>query len=200
MQTIIVGHRSRIEWIGRLQRAIPGSCAIVDYAGEGAFKAHVKALNLAEEIGGRAVVIEDDAIPVVGFVERAEAWHSLIPDAVFSFYLGTGRPSQWQSTVDELVSNARVMDDDYIAMPRLLHGVCYSLPPGAASRILDRLRDYSDGVDIAIGRAWGKPVVYPLESLVEHRDDGSVERHPDGEPRNERRVARCLAGPLMYER
>jgi hypothetical protein len=91
----------------------------------------------------------------------------------------------------------------YIVLPRLIHGVCYSLPVDGIGRVLDRLHRFGDadeGADFLIGRAWGRDVVYPVESLVEHRDAESVERHPDGQPRIERRVARNLAGPLMYER
>ena len=57
-----------------------------------------------------------------------------------------------------------------------------------------------EAADYVIGRAFGRQIVYPVESLVEHRDGDSVERHPDKELRTERRVARKLAGPLMYER
>src|SRR5690606_30787799 len=200
MQTIIVGHHSRIDWIGRLQEVIPGAAAVVDSANEGALKGHVKALEIAQAVGERCIIMEDDAIPVQGFESLAEHWCDSFPDRLISFYLGTGRPASWQARVDEALATTPAA---YIVLPRLIHGVCYSLPVDGIGRTLDRLYRFgecSEGADYAVGRAWGRDVLYPVESLVEHRDGQSVERHPDGEPRIEQRVARNLAGPLMYER
>src|SRR5690606_27697527 len=87
MKTIIVGHHSRVEWIGQLQDALPGSAAIVDYADEGAQAGHRKALELAQAVGERCVIIEDDAIPVQGFASLAEYWCDKFPDDLISFYL-----------------------------------------------------------------------------------------------------------------
>ena len=199
MQTIIVGHHSRAEWIGQLQAAIQGAAAIIDYASEGALAGHIKALKVAQEVGERCVIIEDDAIPVQRFVPLCEQWFGTFPEHLVSFYLGTGRPVSWQARVDHALEQTT---RSYIVLPRLIHGVCYSIPVSGIARVLDRLRRFGDadeGADFLIGRAWGRGVVYPVESLVEHRDAASVECHPDGEPRTERRVARNLAGPLMYE-
>lgn len=200
MQTIIVGHHSRSEWIGEQQRAIRGAAAVIDYADEGALKGHTKALKIAQKIGERCVIMEDDAIPVVGFDESATDWCRRFPNSLISFYLGTGRPVCWQAFVDKELSSA---GSDHIVLPRLIHGVCYSIPANDIARVISKLEFYGncdEPADYLIGRAWGagKQVIYPVESLVEHRDAGSVEVHPDGEPRTERRVARQLAGPLMY--
>lgn len=197
MQTIIVGHHSRIDWIGQLQDAIPGAAAIIDSADEGAHAGHRKALELAQAVGERCIIIEDDAIPVVGFMQLAEQWCDKFPGDLISFYLGTGRPVSWQARVDDALERTA---GPFIRLPRLIHGVCYSIPTAHVERVLKRMQDSDDGADFAIGRAWGRSVIYPVESLVEHRDGLSVERHPDREPRTERRVARNLAGPLMYER
>ena len=197
MQIIIVAHYARSEWLERLQRALPGAAAILDCTGEGAFEGHRKALKIAEQVGGRCVIMEDDAIPVEGFRDKVEDWFARFPKDLISFYLGTGRPVAWQTRVDEALA---ATNSGHIALSRLIHGVCYSVPAGEVSRVLGRLHQTDDGADFAIGRAWGRQVLYPVESLVEHRDSDSVEKHPDGEPRTERRVARCLAGPLMYER
>lgn len=197
MNTIIVGHHARIEWIEQLQRALPGALAVVDYAGKGALEGHRNALSIAREVGERCLIIEDDAIPVVGFMQLAESWCSRFPNDLISFYLGTGRPLTWQSRVDDALERTA---GDHIILPRLIHGVCYSIPTTHVERVVKRMQDSDDGADYAIGRSWGRQVVYPVESLVEHRDGESVERHLDREPRTERRVARNLASPLMYER
>lgn len=198
-QIIIVGHHERIEWVGRLQEALPGAAAVVDYCDQGAAWGHVRALEIAMAVGGRCVIIEDDAIPVENFIPLAGQWCERFPDDLISFYLGTGRPKQWQAAIDSKLTEA----DDHITLPKLIHGVCYSLPPGGAEFVLKRIAAMGrtfEGADYLVGRAWGRQVVYPVESLVEHRDGPSVEKHPDCEPRQERRVARCLAGNLMYER
>lgn len=200
MQTIIVGHHSRIDWIGQLQAAIPGAAAIIDNGNQGALQGHIKALEVAREVGERCVIIEDDAIPVEGFALLAARWCSRFPEALISFYLGTGRPASWQARVDDALERT---GGDHIVLPRLIHGVCYSLPANHIGRTLDRITamgDTSEPADYVVGRGFGREVIYPVESLVEHRDGQSVERHPDGEARIERRVARNLAGPLMYER
>lgn len=193
---IIVGHHSRIEWVAQLQRLIPDAAAVVDYQGQGAQEGHRKALMIARDAGTRCIIMEDDALPVVGFEGLAQQWCDRFPDDLISFYLGTGRPESWQQRVDNALATTM---GDTIMLSRLIHGVCYSVPTHHIDRVLDRLQRGEAGADYAIGRAWGRGVIYPVESLVEHRDGDSVERHPDGEPRAERRVARRLAGPLMHE-
>ena len=200
MQIIIVGHVDRSEWVGQLQRALPGAAAVVDCAGEGALKGHIKALKIAQQVGARCIVMEDDAIPVEGFDALAEAWCERFPDALISFYLGTGRPVAWQARVDDALERT---GSDHIVLPRLIHGVCYSLPTNHVGRTLEKIAamgQTDEPADYIVGRGFGRQVIYPVESLVEHRDGESVERHPDKEPRIERRVARNLAGPLIYER
>lgn len=195
MKIIIVGHHSRIEWVAQLQQWLPGAAAVVDYSDRGAAWGHQQALRLAATYRKQAIIMEDDAIPVVGFLERARDWIERHPTELISFYLGTGRPPAWQKIVSAQLGIAQL---DYIRVPKLLHAVCYTVPT-------DRLRATLEGIrrpeaDFAIGAAWGRPILYPVESLVEHRDGPCVERHPDGQPRNERRVARKLAGPLMFDR
>ena len=129
-QVIIVGHHERIDWIAQLQAALPGAFAVVDHAGLGALRAHMRALEIATATGKRCVVIEDDAIPVEGFSEMVSQWCERFPDDLISFYLGTGRPREWQAAVDRQLETAY----DYITLPKLIHGVCYSLPPARLSR------------------------------------------------------------------
>lgn len=200
MQVIIVGHHQRMEWVQKLQDNLPGAAAVVDFGNHGAMYSHIRALQIAATLDGRCVIMEDDAIPVIGFQQFADEWFNEFPDELISFYLGTGRPKEWQATVDRKLAEC---DGEWIKLPKLIHGVCYSLPVGGAQHVLARIKQMGtvfEGADFTIGRAWGRDVVYPVESLVEHRDGPCVEKHPDGEKRTEVRVARCLAGPLMYER
>lgn len=192
---VIVGHHSRYEWIDRILEVLPDAIAVVDPGDNGAIHNHIRVLSMIARSDRRCIIMEDDAIPVVGFMERAEQWCVEYPDDLISFYLGTGRPPQWQARVDAELGAGTA----HIHLPALLHGVCYSIPPNEIPRVLATMR--KDGAaDSAIGRAWGRNVLYPVESLVEHRDGTPVERHPDGMARTEPRVARRLAGPLLFDR
>lgn len=51
------------------------------------------------------------------------------PEHLCSFYLGTGRPPQYQQQVAQKFIEADTHHADTIMLPRLIHGVCYSMPP-----------------------------------------------------------------------
>lgn len=193
MQVIIVGHRKRIHHVNALLSALPNSCAVVDYDSRGAHWGHREALLIARMYEGRSIIMEDDAIPVQGFMDKAAEWIERWPNELISFYLGTGRPPEWQAWLDSAVK--RGGDQKHIVLPTLIHGVCYTIPPRHIHRVITRLRP--GPADFAVGEAWGAPVLYPIESLVEHRDETPVEVHLDGQPRIEVRKARFLSGPLM---
>jgi hypothetical protein len=205
MQIIIVSHYKRSDWVRKLLDVFPGAFVVVDFLDRGALWAHTEAIKLAAMLNERCIIMEDDAIPVEGFADLAARWYHWYPDELISFYLGTGRPKAWQDWITGAFNKgAMVSDSDgWVRLPALIHGVCYTFPPDQAQAIGDGLKRLNGSVkeaDTAVGKAWGKPVLYPVESLVEHRDQGSVERHPDGQPRTEPRVARFLAGPLAYPR
>lgn len=149
---------------------------------------HRRALAWAVEQSERVIIIEDDALPVPGFTNKVTDWLARFPDDLCSFYLGTGRPPQYQAQIAERLIAADRTRADYITLPQLIHGVCYSVPPQHLPRVLARW-DSSKPADFALGDAWGAPVVYPCWSLVDHADGEPVEHHPDGEARTERRRA-----------
>lgn len=194
MKIIVVSHPSRALMVAKLQEHLPIDLVVTDQVS--ALHGHTLALKCAQAFDERVVIMEDDAIPVVGFIEKAQAWFDRLPSELISFYLGTSRPPHYQARVDNMTKYAAQIGQDFIRLNQLIHGVCYSLPVGAAADVLPRMRLVE--ADFAIGAAWGRGVVYPIESLVEHRDTKPVEQHPDGQPRVERRVARKLAGELMY--
>lgn len=203
MKVIIVGHHARTDWIWKLADSLGESfgCAVIDYGDRGSLEGHMKAIQCAKihaDAGERVVIMEDDAIPVQGFVAMAERIMADHPDDAVSFYLGTSRPYHWQPVVDRKIAASTT---GMIRLPELIHGVCYSIPNHLLDRVLRGLRGLGrQAADEAVSGALGEPVWYPVESLVEHRDQGTVEAHPDGEVRSQKRVARALAGPLAYER
>ncbi len=184
---VVVGHVSRIVHAQRLA-AMLDAYLLIDDGNHGANWNHRRALEWAAEQTCRVVVLEDDAIPVPLFAELVVDWLTRFPEALVSFYLGTGRPPQYQIQIAERLIVADKTQADYITLPRLIHGVCYSVPPQHIERVLSRW-DRSKPADYAVGDAYGGAVVYPCYSLVDHADGESVERHPDSAPRTERRRA-----------
>ncbi len=188
---VVVGHHTRTGQAQRLA-ALLDAHLLIDDGNHGANWNHRRALEWAAEQTCRVVVVEDDALQVHGFTEKVTDWLARFPDDMLSFYLGTGRPPQYQMQIAERLIVADKTRADYITLSRLIHGVCYSVPPEHVQRVLSRW-DNSKPADYAVGDAWGGSVIYPCYSLVDHADMQTVERHPDNEPRKERRRAWRLA-------
>ncbi|HDR2338870.1 TPA: hypothetical protein QCH56_004127 [Enterobacter roggenkampii] len=188
---VVVGHHIRVGQAQRLA-ALLDAHLLVDDSNHGANWNHRRAIEWAAEQPCRVVVLEDDALPVHGFTDKVTDWLARFPDDMLSFYLGTGRPPQYQKEIADWLIVADKSRADFITLQRLIHGVCYSIPPQSVSRVLSQW-DRSKPADYAVGDAYGGAVVYPCYSLVDHADGESVERHPDSAPRTERRRAWRLA-------
>ncbi|EOC4159693.1 hypothetical protein ACT0BH_000432 [Enterobacter hormaechei] len=188
---VVVSHHTRIGQAQRLA-ALLDAHLLIDDGHHGANWNHRRAIEWAAEQSCRVVVLEDDALPVPDFIERVGEWLNGFPETLVSFYLGTGRPPQYQMQIAERLIVADKIQDDYITLPRLIHGVCYSVPPQHIERVLSRW-DISKPADYAVGDAYGGAVVYPCYSLVDHADGVPVERHPDSAQRIERRRAWRIA-------
>ncbi len=188
---VVVGHHTRLGHAQRLA-ALLHAHLLVDDDNHGANWNHRRALEWANGQLCRVVVVEDDACPVAGFTELVEQWLSRFPEALVSFYLGTGRPPQYQKHIAERLIVADKTRSDFISLPRLIHGVCYSVPTNSIRHVLSRW-DSSKPADYAVGDAYGGVVVYPCYSLVDHADGEPVERHPDSAQRTERRRAWRIA-------
>ncbi|CZZ35003.1 TPA: hypothetical protein I3313_004863 [Enterobacter hormaechei subsp. hoffmannii] len=187
MKFVVCAHHTRLEQAQRLA-ALLDAHLLIDDGNHGANWNHRRALEWAAEQTCRVVVIEDDALPVDLFYTPVSNWLKRFPDSLISFYLGTGRPPQYQIQIAERLIVADKTQADYITLPRLIHGVCYSVPSQHIERVLSRW-DSSKPADYAVGDAWDGSVVYPCYSLVDHADGETVEHHPDSAPRTERRRA-----------
>lgn len=187
----VVGHHARRQQAEVLALSI-GAHLLIDEGNHGANWNHRRAIEWAAGQPCRVVVLEDDALLVQGFAEKVTDWLKRFPDDMLSFYLGTGRPPQYQMQIAERLIVADKTRADYITLSRLIHGVCYSVPPQNIHSVLSRW-DSSKPADYAVGDAYGGAVIYPCRSLVDHADGEPVERHPDSAPRTERRRAWRLA-------
>lgn len=189
---VVVGHHSRYISATLLAYEL-GAHLLIDEGDHGANWNHRRALEWAAGQNSLVVVLEDDALPVEGFQALATEWLSRFPDSLISFYLGTGRPPQYQLEIATKLIAADRERADHITMQRLVHAVCYSVPPKLIPKVLARW-DASKPADYAVGDACGGPVIYPCNSLVDHADGLPVEKHPDRQPRRERRRAWRLHG------
>nr|WP_231359865.1 hypothetical protein [Escherichia coli] len=188
---VVVCHHARLQQAEALALSI-GAHLLIDEGNHGANWNHRRAIEWAAKQPCRVVVLEDDALPVHGFAEKVIDWLARFPDNMLSFYLGTGRPPQYQMQIAERLIVADKTRADFITLPRLIHGVCYSVPAQRISRVLSQWES-SKPADYAVGDAYGGAVVYPCYSLVDHADGEPVEHHPDAVPRTERRRAWRIA-------
>ncbi|HCU0005515.1 hypothetical protein L2106_16935 [Citrobacter portucalensis] len=188
---VVVGHHSRIDHALCLAMRLDAHL-LIDYGNHGANWNHRRALEWAAEQTCRVVVLEDDALPVPGFADMVADWLARFPDDMLSFYLGTGRPPQYQKEIAGMLVDADRVSADHLVLSKLIHGVCYSPPQGRLTRMLNAWNK-TLAADYAVGEAFGGRVIYPCYSLVDHADLLTVERHPDNEPRTERRRAWRLA-------
>lgn len=188
---VVVGHHSRIHQAERLAQML-NAHLLIDEDLHGANWNHRRAIEWASQQDSRVVILEDDALPVSGFAQKVAEWLSRFPDDLLSFYLGTGRPPQYQKEIAGMLVESDRINSDYLVMSKLIHGVCYSLPQSRVQQVLTRWNQ-TLAADYAVGDAYANRVIYPCYSLVDHADLPTVERHPDNEPRTERRRAWRLA-------
>lgn len=188
---VVIGHYLRIKQAQHLADQLQAHL-FIDEKGQGANWNHRRAIEWAAEQPCRVVVLEDDALPVHGFTEKVTDWLARFPDDMLSFYLGTGRPPQYQKEIAGMLVESDRVNADYLVLSKLIHGVCYSPPQGRLARMLNAWNK-TLAADYAVGEAFGGRVIYPCYSLVDHADLPTVERHPDNEPRTERRRAWRLA-------
>lgn len=73
---------------------------------------------------------------IPGFSEMVTDWLTRFPDDMMSFYLGTGRPPQYQKEIAGMLVDADRVCGDHIVLSKLIHGVCYSPPRGSLVRML----------------------------------------------------------------
>ncbi|HBL6082031.1 TPA: hypothetical protein LR663_003662 [Enterobacter hormaechei] len=192
MLIAIVAHHSRRAMANDLASELEADSIFMDEHSAGANANHLRALSWAAEQSDRVIIIEEDALPVDGFRYKAQDWLARFPDDMLSFYLGTGRPPQYQKEIAGMLVESDRVNADYLVLSKLIHGVCYSPPQGRLARML-KAWNKTLAADYAVGEAFGGRVIYPCYSLVDHADLPTVERHPDNEPRTERRRAWRLA-------
>ncbi len=114
---VVVGHHSRLGHAQRLA-ALLDAHLLIDDGNHGANWNHRRALEWAAEQTCRVIVVEDDAQPSSSLTELVIGhWLNRFPDSLVSFYLGTGRPPQYQMQIAERLIVADKTQADYITLP-----------------------------------------------------------------------------------
>src|SRR5690606_13646641 len=114
-RVVVVAHHARRQQAEALAESLEAQL-LMDEEGRGAWWNHRRALRWAADQDERVVIMEDDALPVPFFRERAAAVLARWPEELVSFYLGTGRPPQYQARIQRLLADC----DDHIVLDTLI--------------------------------------------------------------------------------
>lgn len=149
--------------------------------------------HLMMQPGAWHTVLEDDAVPVIGFRQRMEAALVAAPADIVSFYLGTSRPPQWQHRIREAIKKADKTDSCWMTTQGFIHGVAVAIRSDLIPDMLDHTQGCERGFDFGI-RDWarntGRTIAFAWPSLCDHHDLPTlIKQHPDGERRNRPRKA-----------
>jgi len=174
MEVVIAAHPKRARMALDTAERSDASMIIWDHSND-EWNTHSRALDIIDSEHG--VILQDDALPVPGFYDAAEQAIEQYPDAIISFYVGTGRPMQ--RSVRKAISQADRQGASWLRHDDLLWGVGIALPSKYIPSILKF--DYQLPYDQRLG-AWARendvPVMYTWPSLVDHRDtEGLVKHH-----------------------
>jgi GR25 family glycosyltransferase involved in LPS biosynthesis len=176
----VVGHEARLVEATDLAHSL-GAVIVLDDGSLGAGANHLRAWEATATLeADYAVVLEDDAQPVPGFMQQAEQALAVTPEPVISFYAGTTRPKRWQDCLRPATADADRVGACWLTTTLAAHAV--------AIAIHTDLRD--DWIDFATGHtlppderltAWMKArdhrIAYSWPSLCNHADGPTLVRH-----------------------
>lgn len=190
----VVAHADRAQQARRLADHVGAVHLSIDDGTLGPGGNHLKVwATLAHNTHTHAVVLEDDAEPVDGFRDQLAMALQSAPTAVVGLYLGTGRPPHWQTRISQAAATAdREHAHWIVTVERLLYGVGIAirtdLVPSMIAAVETSRLPYDQAIaDWALGH--GHRISFTWPSLVDHLDNGTLIRHPDGAPRDTPRRA-----------
>lgn len=126
-----------------------------------------------------SVCLEDDAVPVNGFLDQLNQALAIAPEPIVSLYLGRQRPAQFMKQIEAATEKAEANDACWIDTPRIYQAVGVAMHTGLVADMVDyATRKAFFQIDDAIGY-WAirnhYRVAHTWPSIVEHRDVPSVE-------------------------
>ncbi len=141
-----------------------------------------------------AINLEDDALPVDGFIAQAHQALSVAPAPIVSLYLGRHHiPTlDWEKRKQDAIAN--LGDAHWLTTNMLLHAVAVAIRTDLLPHVIAhtmRLPDFlpNDEAISHFAMNVGAPVSYCYPSLVNHRDQPTLFRHHDKLDRPPGRIA-----------
>ena len=201
----IVAHNTRVGMASALMESTRAVVLNLDDGKLGCSLNHIRTLdtlaNAVECEDDWAVVLEDDAQPVGGFLPMLGRALLEAPTGVVSLYLGTGRPKHWQDYIRQSLAAATKLNSAWITSTHLIHAVGYAVRGDHIGALVDSLTPERP-IDEAI-TAWCRDnrvlVSYTHPSLVDHEDgEPVIAERMDRQPRNEVRKAWVTGGRDHY--
>lgn len=201
----IVTHPKRLAWANSLAEETNAEAVCLDNNNLGCEVNHLRAWEwLAGGSCPWSVVLEDDAVPVPFFRRQLHSMLRVAPTPIVSLYLGRSRPPHWQSSISRAVAQTQEKDACFLSSQDLLHGVGYAVHTSLIPELLLCVTPLARTmpIDEAVS-AWARKRDHQIShcwpSLVDHRDEGTLIAHPDGQPRNEPRKAWYADGREVWE-
>lgn len=126
-----------------------------------------------------AVCLEDDAVPVDGFLDQLDQVLTVAPEPIVGLYLGRQRPKQFMSQIQAATEKAEANDACWISSTRVYQAVGVAIHTGLVHDMVRfATRKAFFQIDDAIGY-WAirnqYRVAHTWPSIVDHRDVPSVE-------------------------
>jgi len=177
----VIGHTSREAQAVDLADSLHAAL-FLDRLTLGSTWNHLRALNWGAAQDGHLIVLEDDAIPVPGFIALATDFIDQHPEDLTSFYLGHDSRHH-QRLIPGWLEQADREGRDHITHPSLLHAVAYAIPCAKIPQLNYRATRFA--ADEMITHAWKptrRPVLYTIPSLVDHQDGPSIENRDRRQP------------------
>jgi len=190
----VVAHIKRQAMATTLAQQINADYVSVDDGTLG-FANHVRVWReCAAEQRDWCLVVEDDAVPVRGFISQAQRALEVAPSPIVSMYLGTDMRTT--PALLDAVAKAEANDACFIMHTKLLHAVAVAVRTELVAHMLayverKRYLPIDDAISGWRARHLLKHrVAYTAPSLVEHRDTPTVIEHRrDNIPRDYTRTA-----------
>jgi len=193
----IVAHTARLTQAEHLADLVAADYISVDDGTLGCNGNHKKVwAHLNDYPTEWSIVLEDDAIPVDGFIEQAEQALRVAPAHVVSFYMGKHHiPTlDWNHRKQQAIVQAELVDAHWMITNQLLHAVAVAIRTTYIPSMWHHINQMPDAfpIDEAITH-WvcntGHNVAYTWPSLIDHADQPTLFRHPDKMDRPPGRVA-----------